>query len=94
MEPELYINLAFFYWHANRAFAMSERTMERCTEANLPVALDNVYAELQSQSNETGAFAVVFVIFPDIHDADEKERLKSLFPPKIILPKQSILRMS
>ncbi|ABI33167.1 PfWMP4_23 [Phormidium phage Pf-WMP4] len=90
-SSEIYLNLAFFYWGSNRAFAGSEKTMERTTLGSLPLALDNVYADLQEQSNDTGGTVVVFCIFPDA-DADEKEHLKSLFPPKIILPKLSILK--
>lgn len=91
-SSEIYLNLLFLYWLPTRVFAGKERTMEQTTLAQLPLALDNVYAELQQQANETSGFVVVVPLFPDIKDEEDKEYLQTTFPPKIILPRLSILK--
>lgn len=90
LPERIHVTLMYWYWGADRIFRLTERSDASLPPDDIAIALDNVYTDLQEQSNESGATAVVIPIFRDV-SGSKIEALAAQHPPKIILPIRKVI---
>lgn len=90
LPERVHVTLTYWYWGENRQFNGTEKSDASLAPDDIALALDNVYTDLQAQSNDTGAVAIVIPLFRDVLGA-RVEALSAQFPPKLIMPIRKVI---